>query len=57
VVLLYGNDLARAQHPERYTVTPSATPMSQLDALSMVRASHPVSAIMKFPQREGLTIT
>lgn len=40
-VLLYGNDLARALHPERYIVTPSATPMTQLDALNMVRASHP----------------
>jgi len=40
-VLLYGNDLARALHPERYVVTPSATPMTQLDALTMVRASHP----------------
>ena len=40
-VLLYGNDLARALHPERYPVTPSATPMSEIEALRLVRATHP----------------
>ncbi|HTF54518.1 MAG TPA: PepSY-associated TM helix domain-containing protein [Pseudonocardia sp.] len=40
-VPLYGNDLARALHPERHAVTPSATPMSEIEALRMVWATHP----------------
>jgi uncharacterized iron-regulated membrane protein len=40
-VLLYENDIARWLHPERYRATPSATPMSAIEALTMVRASHP----------------
>lgn len=40
-VLLYGADIATALHPERYTVTPSATPMGPLEALRLVQARHP----------------
>jgi uncharacterized iron-regulated membrane protein len=53
-VLLYGNDLARALHPERYIVTPSATPMTQLDALNMVRASHPELKAVGVQDYEGV---
>lgn len=40
-VLLYGFDIARSLHPERYTVTASATPMGPLESLRMVQALHP----------------
>jgi uncharacterized iron-regulated membrane protein len=40
-VLLYGGDLDRLFEPGRYQVTASAHPMSEVDALAMVRAAHP----------------
>ena len=54
VVLLYGNDLAKIAHPERYTVTPSATPMSQLDALAMVLRTHPELRADGVSQHDGV---
>ncbi|WP_028926022.1 PepSY-associated TM helix domain-containing protein [Pseudonocardia acaciae] len=53
-VLLYGNDIARAAHPERYVATPSASPMSQIDALRMVRATHPELAANGVQEYEGI---
>lgn len=53
-VLLYGNDLARALHPERYVVTPSAKPMTQIEALTMVRASHPELRVVGVQDYEGV---
>lgn len=53
-VLLYGNDIARAVHPERYVSTPSATPMSQVDALRMVRAEHPELGAQGVQDYEGI---
>lgn len=40
-VLLYGNDIARVLHPQRYAWTPSATPITPVAALELVKAAHP----------------
>lgn len=53
-VLLYAQDITRLLHPERYVSTPSATPMSQVEALAMVHSTHPELGATSVQAFEGV---
>jgi uncharacterized iron-regulated membrane protein len=53
-ILLYGNDLARWLYPRHYQVTASAHPLSDVDALAMVRATHPELGAFGVQQYQGI---
>lgn len=52
-VLLYQPEINELVHPERYTVTPSATPVNLLDALRSVQATYPELGVTSASIEDG----